>query len=1356
MIPLSSAQRRMWFLDKLEPGEVYTIPTVLRLSGVLDVAALRAALCDVVARHEVLRTVYPQDTRGVPFQRIIPAARARPEVESREVVPAALDAALAEYTARGFDLAADLPLRAGLFTLSRTEHVLVLLLHHIAADGWSMAPLARDLSTAYGARREGTAPGWLPLPVQYADYALWEREMLGDPGDPGSVHGLAVAYWAKRLAGVPERLELPTGRTRPASATARGGAVHFRLDAPLHRALLALAGENRASLFMVLHAALAALLSRLGAGTDIPIGTPVAGRTDEALDDLVGLFVNTLVVRADTGGDPSFRELLGRTRATALDAMAHQELPFEHLVEALNPERSAVRNPLFQVMLVVQNHAAARFDLPGLTVRREPDRTSTAKFDLTLSVTAPPEPDGRAAALDAELEYSLDLFDAEGAARIADRFVRLLTAVAADPDLPLGELEIMSAAERRRAATGGNDAGPPPPAASLPELFRAQVERTPDAVAVSGGGAELTYARLDARANQLAHRLLRLGITPETPVAVLMERSADLVVASLAVLKAGGCYVPLHPGNPPGQLAWVTADAGAPVLLTDRAFAARPFPHAAEVVVVDADPSLAREPAGDPRVRVLPGQLAYVMYTSGSTGRPKGVGVEQRAVAAFAADRRWRGGAHRRVLMHSPYAFDASTYEMWVPLLAGGRVVVAPPGDLTPHVLGGLLAERRVTGMFLTAGLFRVVAEELPACFSGLREVWTGGDVVPPGAVARVLEACPGTTVVDGYGPTETTTFATSHAVRTVAELEESVPIGGPIDAMRAYVLDERLRPVPDGVAGELYLAGAQLARGYAGRPGLTAERFVAAPFGAPGERMYRTGDRARRHADGTLRFLGRVDDQVKIRGFRVELGEIENALTRRPDVGQAVAAVHEHRPGDHRLAAYVVPAAAAGPDPGDLRAYLRRHLPEHMVPATIVSLPALPLTGNGKVDRRRLPRPVPAVAAGASRRPGTPAEAAMARIFADVLGVPEVGVEDDFFRLGGHSLLAATLITRVRAATGAPLGIRDLFDAPTAALLARRLGSGAGGGDPLAALLPLRAEGDRAPLFCVHPAAGIGWVYSGLLRHLDPGTPLYALQSRGLTDPAALRWGIADIAADCVRLIQSVQPSGPYHLLGWSFGGGVAHEVAVLLQSAGERVDLLVVLDGYPAVEAAGRDRAVSPRDPRVLSRLAGSLGIDDVGEEPSLEVFTATVRRPGSPLENLPPEAVTALTEVFARNWQIAGSVTGAAYRGDLVVFAAMKERPPDVPDPGVWRPHVDGNVVVHETPSTHGAMMRPDALAHIGPEVARLLTALREERPLSPPRADRTPAAGPCAGPPGEAARPATSRGPRQAPAAAPTTH
>ncbi|GAA2800464.1 hypothetical protein GCM10010505_29090 [Kitasatospora aburaviensis] len=1288
-VPLSFAQRRLWFLHRMEgPSATYNMPLALSLTGALDLTALHAALADVVARHEILRTVL-READGVPYQAVLGAAQARPALPVTELAESGLAERLADAARIGFDLAAEAPIRAELFALAPDRHVLLVVVHHIAADGWSMGPLAGDLAAAYAARCRGEEPQWSPLPVQYADYTLWQRDLLGDAADPDSLFARQLGYWKDELAGLPQQLQLPADRPRPPVASQLGDRVVVRLDAELHQAMRELAAARGASMFMVLQAGLAALFTRLGAGTDIPIGSPIAGRTDQALDELVGFFVNTLVLRTDTSGDPGFAELLGRVRQKALTAYDHQDVPFEYLVEVVNPVRSLAHHPLFQVMLALQNAPLGEFALPGLETGHLEAPTGTSRVDLTFSLAERFRPDGAPDGLVGAVEFATDLFDAPTVELLFDRLARLLRAAVADPDRPVGRIDVMSGEERHRLLHGFNDTAAELPASAVPELFARQVRATPDAVAVVASGAELTYRELDQRSDRLARALIRRGVRPQTPVAVLLDRSAELVVAILAIVKAGGAYVPLDARFPSSRIDLILRESGAALVLTEEVLTA--------LLQAEPEPSAVDVPC-DPR------QLAYIMYTSGSTGRPKGVAVTHRDVVGHALTPEFRGGGHERVLMHSPTAFDLSTYELWVPLLNGGRIVVAPPEQLDLDLLQHTITTHGVTGLWLTAGLFRLVAEERPGLLAGVREVWTGGDVVSPAAVARVRAACPGIEVVNGYGPTEATTLATCHPVRSLPEDAATVPIGGPMANMRAYVLDAHLRPVPTGLVGELYLAGVGVARGYHGRPGLTAERFVADPYGPAGSRMYRTGDLAWwQTGGGTLEFAGRADHQVKLRGLRIEPGEIEAILAGCPGVAQAAVVAREDRPGDKRLVAYLVPAPEGAPEPGVLSGRLRRELPDYMVPAAFVTVDALPLTANGKLDRAALPAPEYG-ASEAGRGPRTPQEQLLCGLFAEVLGREQVGIDDNFFDLGGHSLLAARLASRVRETLGLELGLRMLFEAPTVAGLTERLVMD-DPDDALDVVLPLRSTGTATPLFCIHPGGGISWSYSGLLNHVGPQHPVYAIQARGLGRPEPLPTSYEEMAADYADQIRKIQPEGPYLLLGWSAGGLIAHALACELQARGERTALLAILDAYPVKDVVFEEVPV----PTERDVLVGVLDVDpdELGDRQITYAEVAEVlNRRGSALAGLDERQVGVIVQIMINNARLAVDFVPAEFDGDLLLFNSTIDRTEDNTGPGIWRPYIAGRIESHEITTRHNRMTQAGSLAQIGPILAARL--------------------------------------------------
>ena len=1327
-IPLSFAQRRLWFLYCLEGSSpTYNIPLTARLSGELNLEALQAALADVAARHESLRTVFP-DSSGTARQLIHAAGQDGPELYVTETTERELPALLEQSMRYSFKLASEPSIRAELFVLGRNEYMLMLLLHHIAGDGWSLYPLTRDLSAAYSARSLGERPALTPLPVQYADYALWQQELLGSSSNPDSLIAGQLAYWTGQLDNLPDHLELPADYPRPASASYKGELVRFQVPEGLHLKLLKLARDEKASLFMVLHAALSALLTRLGAGTDIPLGSPVAGRSDEALDDLVGLFINTLVLRTDTSGEPSFRELLGRVRAVNLAAFEHQDLPFELLVEVLNPVRSRSRHPLFQIMLVLQNTAAAVLDLPGIESSLEVKSVGAAKFDLTVELHEQQTADGKPAGINGFIEYSTDLFKRETAEAMASRLLLLLEAAAAEPDHAITRLNILLPEERRVLTAEWQQAVPQGPYATITELFEAQAELAPGAIAASYEGQLLSYGDLNGRANRLARLLMDQGIGPESIVALALPRSLDMIVALLAVLKAGAVYLPLDPGYPLERLAYMLEDTQPSCILTDAGLAsALPDSGTAERIILDAEDTIRRiavyssaNPADSERSGTLtPLSPAYIIYTSGSTGRPKGVMIpHQNVVRLFSSTRQsfHFGPTDVWTLFHS-YAFDFSVWEIWGPLLHGGRLVIVPyTVSRSPADFLRLLADEGVTVLNQTPSAFYQLmeADEQGAAAGqplALRYVIFGGEALEPARMeswyARHPDNAP--KLINMYGITETTVHVTYNALdRESASQGGGSYIGQGIQDLSVYVLDEALQPVPPGVTGEMYVAGAGLARGYWGRPDLTSERFVANPFAAPGTRMYRTGDLARRSADGALEYLGRSDQQVKIRGFRIEPGEIEAVLSKHPEAAQVAVIVREDRPGDKRLCAYIVPAAGTLPDAAELRRYAAASLPEYMIPSSVVMLPVLPLTPNGKLDRKALPAPDTELML-TGRGPRNPREEILCDLFAEVLGLGRVGIDDGFFDLGGHSLLAVRLMSRIREALGVELSIGNLFEAPTVAGLADRLETGSSG-SALGVLLPLRTAGASYPLFCVHPAGGLSWCYAGLMKSLGTEYPIYGLQARGIGQQEDLPRTLEDMAADYISHIRSVQPEGPYHLLGWALGGNVAHAIAVQLQNEGEEVPLLVMLDAYPSHFLPLKNE-VDEQEALIALLALGGYDPDSMGDKP-LDIFGAVeiLRSDGSALASLEESTIMNLKETYVNSVRLLGRFRPGRFDGNLLFF-----RSTIIPDwfdpiePQTWLPYIGGHIEQLDIPCRHKDMCQPGPLAEIGAVLADRLQDL-----------------------------------------------
>ncbi|MFE6775879.1 non-ribosomal peptide synthase/polyketide synthase [Streptomyces sp. NPDC057702] len=1120
-LPLSPGQRRLWFLYQAHGATpTYNVPLALRVDGPLDLSALRAALRDVVERHEVLRTVFPapQEADAEPHQRVLSVPEADTPLEVTTLAPGEEERAVAEAAREPIAIEHQTPLRAHLFSHGPQRHTLLLVLHHIAGDEWSLPPLLRDLATAYRARLAGTAPDRAPLPVSYADYTLWQRAGAADR------EAESLAYWRARLAGAPERLALPWARPAPPHPTGHGEVLPFTLDPRVYAQIRELALRTRTSTFMVVHAALAATLSRLGAGQDIPVGVPVAGRTDAALDDLVGFFINTLVLRLDLSGTPTFHDLLAQTREVDLAAMAHQELPFERVVEELNPARGRDLSPLFQVLLAVREEFATGGPFPGQRGRPRLVETGTAKFDLQVTVTEDPA----AGTASGQVEYASDLFAADDVQRLVAALLRLLDTVTADPRAVLATVDLTGPAECRRllAAPGGARHRVPPE--GIADLVAAQSARTPDHTALRVGRDRLTYRELDARAARLAALLADRGAGPGTLVGVLLPRGADLLVTLLAVARTGAAYLPLDPDFPAERIAYMLADANPALLVTDRATApgaaSATGPAGARPLVLDDAATLtalaSARPLEHPRA-AHPGQPAYVIYTSGSTGRPKGVVVPRAAVANFMACLRAElpHGRDERLLAVTTVGFDISVLELFLPLTRGGTVVLASRAEVRdPALLGALLRTSGATVAQATPSLWRALLDADPAALAGLH-VLSGGEALPPDLAAELVTH--GGRVVNLYGPTETTIWSTSAVIGP--DEAAAPPVGRPLWNTRAYVLDRALTPVPAGLTGELYLAGAGVAHGYLGRAALSAERFVADPYGGPGERMYRTGDLARQRPDGTLDVVGRADQQVKVRGHRVEPGEVEAALRAHAWVRDAaVVATAAPAGGGARLVGYVVGPADAGALE-QVRARLADTLPDYLVPALLVPLDALPRTPNGKLDRAALP--APRLDAVAGRAPTGQREELLAELFARVLGVARVGADDDFFALGGHSLLAARLVAGARAALGLDLSVRAVFESPTV----RGLAALAGATGPATPPLGAGPRPERPPL---SPAQRRLWF---LHRLAAPGAAYhlpFQLTLVGEVDPAALRAAVGDLMGrhEVLRTVVAESREGQPH----------------------------------------------------------------------------------------------------------------------------------------------------------------------------------------------------------------------------------
>ncbi|MFF5036098.1 amino acid adenylation domain-containing protein [Nocardia salmonicida] len=1295
-IPLSSAQQRMWFLNRLEPGSAaYSIPIVLRLSGRLDVDALRAAIEDVVNRHEVLRTVYPY-AEGAPSQVVLPAARACAPITVTSVAEPELEESLSAFVSTVFDVTVEAPLRVRLFELGPNEWVLAVVVHHIACDGSSLGPLARDMMTAYTAHLLGETPSWLPLPVQYADYAIWQRTVLGAEDDPESLLRAQIDYWTLELAELPVVLGLPTDRPRPPVQTHAGASVPLTVGADLHAGLQQVARAHNTTLFMVFHAALAATLARLADTDDIAIGTPFAGRGEPELDDLVGMFVNTLVLRTRLTPGMTFTQLLEYQRGTDLAAFGHADVPFERLVQELNPVRSHAHHPLFQVMLAFQNVAGAQFELPGLSASAMTADADIALFDLLITMSDSYDSAGDPAGLSGAVIYASDLFDATTATAIVDRLLRVLDALVTDSAQPVREVDLLGPDERETILTQWNSTDHNlDPGETLASVFAHAARAHADRPAVTAGEQTLTYAEFASRVHRLARWLISSGVGPESLVALRMRRSLDQVVAIYAVHAAGGGYVPVDPDLPADRIAYMLSIA-APVLELSSL-------EGLELSGFDDGPVTDADRLAPLRSH----NVAYVIFTSGSTGRPKGVAVSHCSVVN---QMRWVDETYGLtpndvVLQKSPATFDMSVWELFAAPVVGARLVIARAyGHTDPAYLAETIAAQRVTFAALVPSMLAVLADTAPAeSLESLRTLLVGGEAFGPETVAAARRIVPGVELHNLYGPTECTVCSTAHRV---TETESgNMPIGSPVWNTRAYVLDDRLHPVPVGVAGELYLAGTQLARGYQSRPGLTAERFVPDPYG-DGLRLYRTGDLVRWRRTGELEYLGRTDFQVKLRGLRIELGEIEAVLAEHPSIARAIAVVRPIGVMEH-LVAYVVPAAGATVDTVAVSAHAATKLPDYMVPATLTVLDTVPLHTSGKLDPLRLPEPVLAVAE--FREPSSWLEGEVARAFGTVLGVDRVGADDDFYALGGNSLKSVQVVSELRKELDYEVPISWMLSDPCPADLAKRIESRIDA-DPAAdgtdagfdTLLPIRTSGERAPLFCIHPALGLSWCYRTLDRYLSDDRPIYGIQAPQISGEIPGPTTIEEMAARYFAEIRAVAPHGPYHLLGWSLGGAIAHAIAVEMRAAGEEVALLALLDA----EVGGVDestlRAVTAGE--LISNLGPVMGVDFVSPDASAEEAADLIERHLGSSLGIDAARIQRLTDAYNLAVRAAGAWHPAVLDSDALYFTATRERRSDATGHEGWARVVRGQLSNFDIDVAHLDMTQPGAIA----EIARILNA------------------------------------------------
>lgn len=1312
-LPLSFAQQRLWFLDQLDPGlPLYNIPSALHLRGPLDRECLRLALEGIVGCHEGLRTTFSSREQE-PVQIIHPPPSHWPlPLIDLTTLPATSRAAeltrLAEEEARlPFSLERGPLLRTTLLLVSEQEHVLLLTMHHIISDGWSLGVLFRELSALYAALCEHRPANLPVLRAQVVDISAWQRQLL-----QGKWLQQALSYWKQQLAGCPP-LELPTDHPRPPVLSYRGRILTFSLDVSLGLALKALAQSQQATLFMTLLGSFALLLSRYSQQTDIAIGSPIANRTCTEMEPLIGCFVNTLVLRTSLAGNPTFFELLTRVRQLCLDAYSNQQLPFERLVDELHVTRDRSRNPLFQVMLVLQNTPLSELRMLGLESSYLLVHHQTAKFDLTLSLEE--HPDGSLTGL---FEYATDLFEPTMIERMASHYTRLLQGIVERPDKRIGELPLLTDAERQRLlaqASGSRAEVAIDQALGLAEHFEAQVERTPDAVAVVYEGRRLTYSELNNLANQLAHRLRSQGVGPDGLVALALERSLELVVGLMGILKAGGAFVPLDPAHPKDRIEFVLQDCRPAALITQRSFAGRFDSVSVPVTFLDDPLQLQGYQATNPPPVTSVQHLAYAIYTSGSTGLPKGACISQAAVLNLLHGHRQSAfaGPPMRVAWVSPVVFDASV-QILAALLYGHTLYVV--SQETRHDAPALLTFLRTHAIELwecTPPLLSLLIDAgLPnEPGLGLRMILCGGEALPVPLVATLYaqKNHPHLTLINAYGPTECCVIATTYTVTAAEPCSDRavVPIGRPLPNVQVYILDPHLQPVPIGVPGQLYIGGAGLARGYLNRPELTRERFIPNPFSIkPGARLYQTGDLGRFLPDGNLEFLGRIDHQVKLRGFRIELGEIESVLGSHPLVRACAVLAREDSPGDKRLIAYVVLQPGPQPGPTALREHLAAKLPDYMLPAAFVFLDALPQTSNGKLDRQALPAPSyerspePFVAAR------TPLEQTLVEIFAQLLHQDRISIHDNFFSLGGHSLLAVRLFAQLAQRTGRTLPLSTLFQHPTVAGLAAVLKDRAAE-PPHQTVLALQSEGSRPPLFCIHPVGGNVLCYVELARALGTAQPVYGVQATPVaaddTEPSET---LEAVASRYVTALQKVQPAGPYQLLGWSLGGVLAFEMARQLEKAGQRVALLALLDSYapgplrPELQAAQSEAAMLRFFLSDLTRNGGAAAALPPDALTDLRAALSTLRDQGLLPSDTGEAQLAALYALFRRNLRLTLDYQPGRYGGPVLLLQAADSAAAD----SGWPSLCSGPLELVGLPGDHYTIVSAAAVG----AVARLLHA------------------------------------------------
>jgi amino acid adenylation domain-containing protein len=1169
--PLSFAQERLWFLCQMEAGSsLYNISAAFRMTGNLNIEALEWSLNEIIRRHETLRTTFVS-IEGQPKALVATATPLTLSLVDQEMAAQTntnlqqiLDQSCRAEASSPFDLTRGPLLRVTLLRLNSNDHVLLLTMHHIISDGWSLELFYKEVAALYSSRIEGGESPLAELPIQYGDYAVWQRQSLRRKELEDD-----LAYWKGKLKGPLPTLEMPADRPRQNVAPRTGAVRRTRWSEELTQQVRKLARAEGITLFLLLLSAFKVLLQRYTGVGDIIIGTPVANRSRSETEGLIGFFVNTLILRTGISGSQTFKDFLAQVRNTMYEAFEHKEVSFEKLVEELNPERNLASNPIFQVMFVIETNPARELKLPGLKIEPLPNDEGTAKCDVILFIA------DREDSLVPGVEYNTSLFDAATMDRLLEHYQVLVEGIIANPDQRICDLPILTTAERHRLLVEWNktETGYPRDK-TISKLFEEQAAARPDAIAIVFGNRNYSYRELNERSNQLAHHLIKAGVRQNDLVGLCLERSFELIVCLLAILKAGAGYVALDPTYPKERLSWMLEDAELRIILTHSNLA-KVLPIGANkgctpnTICLDKEwKAIIGQSVDCPAQYCNSESIAYVCFTSGSTGRPKGVCIPHRGVVRLVRCTNYVSITEvDKFLQFAPVSFDASTFEIWGPLLNGARVVVFPPKLTSLAELGDFIQKQQITILFLTAGLFHQMVEEQVEYLKGLRLLLSGGEVLSTRYVQKALDVLSGCQVIDIYGPTENTTFTSWHSIPRQLPAGRSIPIGRPISNTTCFVLDDHLQPVPIGVYGYLYTGGDGLALGYLKNPDLTAARFVRNPFDvAAHSKLYNTGDVVRYLPDGNIEYLGRKDSMVKIRGFRVELGEVEVALNAHHAIKECAVVVHNNSSVEKQLVAYVVPSETGKPTSEELRLFLRDKLPDYMVPSAYISMESLPLTATGKVNRQALPQ-LDGLRPELDKTylaPRDPVEGQLVKIWEELLDIRPVGVLDKFFELGGHSLLALRLFAKIEKTFGKRLALRILFETPTIEHLASAIREKEIS-TSRSLLVPIRDSGSKPPLFLVHGAGGgILWGYANLGEYLPNDQPVYGIESPGMRGMPELR-SIQEMASRYVSEIRSLQPEGPYFLGGYCFGGNVAFEMARQIHEKGERVALLALFESMP-----------------------------------------------------------------------------------------------------------------------------------------------------------------------------------------------